>query len=63
MWYEAVIEKCLSAEEAESFAVADLRTIRRFQVKYKLFNTKMTVPLDYLRVTGEQAMQNSKKKS
>ena len=30
MWYEAVIEKVLTTEEAEQFAAADLRTIRRF---------------------------------
>jgi hypothetical protein len=63
MWYEANVEKVLTAEEAEAFAAADLRSnMRRFQVKYKAFNTKMTVPLDYLRITGEQASQNTKKK-
>ena len=38
MWYEAVIERKLTDEEAESFAVTDLRSSQlRFVVRYKSF--------------------------
>ena len=38
MWYEAVIERRLADEEAESFAATDLRSSQlRFVVRYKSF--------------------------
>jgi len=38
MWYEAVIERRLSDEEAEQFAATDLRNSQvRFVVRYKNF--------------------------
>lgn len=62
MWYEAVIERKLSDEEAETFAASDLRSAQlRFVVRYKSFGQKMTVPLDYIRVTKEQQVSNQRK--
>ncbi len=64
MWYEAVIERRLSDEEAEQFAATDLRSSQvRFVVRYKNFGQKMTVPMDYIRVTQDQKQSNMKKKS
>ena len=38
MWYEAVIERRLSDEEAETFAATDLRSSQlRYVVRYKSF--------------------------
>ena len=54
MWYEAVVERKLADEEAESFAATDLRSSQlRFVVRYKSFGQKMTVPMDYIRVTRD----------
>ena len=54
MWYEATVEKVLTPEEAEQYVAEDLRTsIQRIQIRYKLDNKKMTIPIDYLRITGE----------
>ena len=54
MWYEAVVERRLSDEEAEQFAATDLRSSQlRFVVRYKNFGQKMTVPMDYIRVTQD----------
>ena len=59
MWYEAIIERKLSDEEAEAFAATDLRSSQlRFVVRYKSFGQKMTVPMDYIRVTREQQTIN-----
>ena len=63
MWYEAVIERKLADEEAESFAATDLRSSQlRFVVRYKSFGQKMTVPMDYIRVTKDQQLANQKKR-
>ena len=38
MWYEAVVERKLTEEEAEQFAANDLRSTQiRFVVRYKTF--------------------------
>lgn len=59
MWYEASIDHKLTEKEAEQFAASDLRSnLPRYQVKYKSFNTKLTVPLDYIRMTKDQALTN-----
>lgn len=59
MWYEAVIERKLTDEEAEQFAATDLRSSQlRFVVRYKSFGQKMTVPMDYLRLTKDQVANN-----
>ena len=63
MWYEAVVERRLSEEEAEQFAATDLRSTQiRFVVRYKDFGQKMTVPLDYIRLRKDQVMKNEKKR-
>lgn len=63
MWYEAVIERKLADDEAESFAVTDLRNSQlRFVVRYKSFGQKMTVPMDYIRMTRDQLQANQKKR-
>ena len=64
MWYEAVVERRLTEEEAEQFAATDLRSSQtRFVVRYKSFGQKMTVPLDYVRFTNEQKVLNQRKKT
>ena len=52
MWYEAVVERQLSEEEAAEIAKDDLRSDQtRFVVRYKDFGHKMTVPFDYIRLS------------
>ena len=64
MWYEAIIERKPTDEESEAFAATDLRSSQqRFVVRYKSFGQKMTVPIDYIRVTKEQQAANSKRKA
>ena len=63
MWYESIIERRLTEEEADQFAVTDLRSTQiRFVVRYKDFGQKMTVPLDYIRVRKDQLIKNEKKR-
>jgi len=64
MWYEAVIERFLSDEEALEFAATDLRSSQpRMVVRYKAFGLKQTIPLDYVRLTEPQRQENRQLKS
>jgi len=54
MWYDAVVERFLSEQEALEFAATDLRSSQpRLVVRYKQFGLKQTVPLDYLRLSEQ----------
>lgn len=54
MWYPCIIEKILSDDQAKTDLTSDLKSIlSKYQVKFKNLPTKVTVPLDYIRLSRE----------
>lgn len=56
-WYPCTIEKVIE-EEAKD----DLPAQVQYQVRFKQYNNKITVPLDFVKLSKEQKEQNEKRK-
>ena len=53
MWYICQIEKVLPPEQGEDQ--------KKYLVKFKQFNSRQTLPFEYLRISPEQEAQNLKR--
>lgn len=64
MWYPCQVEKILSDEAGGSKDLpADLNPIlQKYIVRFKHNSAKVTVPLDYIRITRDQMVSNLHKK-
>jgi len=63
MWYPCIVEKVINDEKASNDVSIELGAIlSKYLVKFKHNQQKLTVPLDYIRVTKDQQAQNAKKK-
>jgi len=63
MWYPCIVEKVINDEKASNDVSIELGAIlSKYLVKFKHNQQKLTVPLDYIRVTKDQHAQNAKKK-
>jgi len=64
MWYPCLVEKVINDENQSKDVSAELGAIlSKYLVRYKHNQQKMTVPLDYIRLTRDQQSQNQKKKA
>lgn len=65
MWYPCQIEKVINNEKDSKDLSNELKAmLMKYQIKFKhpQLQTKVTVPLDYLRLTKEHLVLNQKKK-
>jgi hypothetical protein len=62
MWYPCTVEKVINEEDSSNDVSPDLGAIlSKYLIKFKTFQGKATVPLDYIRITRDQMAQNLKK--
>ena len=62
MWYPCSIEKVINDEKQSSDISSDLgMLLSKYQVKFKHHPGKITVPLDYIRITRDQMASNLKR--
>lgn len=63
MWYPCLIERVINDEKASKDVSADLGAIlSKYLVKFKHSQEKATVPLDYIRQTRDQQLQNERRR-
>jgi len=63
MWYPCIVEKIINEEKTSNDVSADLGAIlSKYLVKFKHHQGKLTVPLDYIRITKDQMVQNERKR-
>jgi hypothetical protein len=63
MWYPCIIEKVINDEKQSKDLSEELGALlSKYQVRFKHLPNKVTVPLDYIRLTRDQQAQNLKKR-
>jgi hypothetical protein len=62
MWYPCTIEKIVNDEQNSDVSPELNAILQKYLVKFKHSQTKATVPLDYIRITRDQMVQNATKR-